>query len=119
LPVKWQGFFVFRSINNLMIQICPNCGHTLQNELKDGLAHCLHCNQIFDSSDFNRLLSAAWQIRKEHLSLEEIKWKFKLGNDFSILMHTFVIEYCYSHDELIVLFKKLGVANKSYLDFSK
>lgn len=101
-----------------MIQACPNCGHTLQQELNDGLTHCSHCNQIFDSSDFNRLLSAAWQIRREHLSLEQIKWQLKLGDDYSILVYTFVGEYGYSHDELINLLRKLGVANKSYIDFS-
>jgi len=105
-------------INKTMIQACPNCGHTLQRELKDGLTHCSHCNQVFDSSDLNRLLSAAWQIRREHLSLEQVKWQLKLGDDYSILIYTFVSEYGYAHDELIKLLRKLGVANKAYIDFS-
>lgn len=102
-----------------MINVCPNCGHDLQHHLNDGLTHCSHCNQILDSSDYNRLLSAAWQIRKEHLSLEQVKWQLKLGDDFSILAHTFVGDYGYSQDEFIKLLKKLGVAHKAYIDFSK
>jgi uncharacterized membrane protein YvbJ len=102
-----------------MIQVCPNCGHTLQKQLNDGLTNCSHCNQIFDSSNYNRLLAAAWQTRKENLSLEQIKWQLKLGDDFSILVYTFVVEYEYSHDEFIHLLKKLGVANKAYIEFSE
>jgi len=102
----------------IMIQACPNCGHALQRELKDGLTHCSHCNQVFDSRNFNRLLSAAWQIRREHLSLEQLKWQCKLGDDYSILIYTFVSDYGYAHDELIKLLRKLGVANKAYIDFS-
>lgn len=97
--------------------VCPNCGYTLQIELKDGITHCDHCNQVFDSSDYNCLLSAAWQIRKENLSLEQIKWQLKLDNDFSILVHTFISEYAYSQADFIKLLKKLGVANKSYKSY--
>jgi hypothetical protein len=101
----------------MMIQVCPNCGHSLQNQLNDGLTHCFHCNQLFDSSDYNLLLAAAWQVRKENLSFEQIKWQLKLGEDFSILVHAFVGEYGYNHDEFIRLLKKLGVANKSYINY--
>lgn len=101
-----------------MIQTCPHCGHPLLYELKDGLTNCSHCNQVFDSSDFNRLLSASWKIRRDHLSLEQVKLQFKLGDDYSILIYTFVNEYGYTHEELIKLLKKLGVANKAYIDFS-
>ena len=98
-----------------MIQVCPNCGHELKLGLSDGLTHCSHCNQVFDSSDYNRLLAAAWQIRRENMSLEQLKWQLKLGDDFSILVHTFVNDHGYSHDDFIRLLKKLGVSNKAYL----
>lgn len=101
------------------IHDCPNCGHALQNKLKDGLTNCLYCNQIFDSSDYNRLLSAAWKIRRENLSLEQVKWQLKLGDDYSILMYTFAGEHGYTHDEIIKLLKKLGVANRAYIDYEK
>ena len=112
------GFFRWQCINKSMIQVCPNCGHSLQRELNDGLTHCTHCNQLFDSSDYNRLLSAAWQVRREHLSLEQIRWQLKLDNDLCILVNTYINDYGYSHDEFVKLLKKLGVANKAYLNYS-
>ena len=112
-------FFVFMSINMSMIQVCPNCGHALQRGLSDGLTHCSHCNQVFDSSDYNRLLSAAWQIRKEHLSLEQVKWQLNLGDDFSILVFSFVNDHGYSHEEFMKVLKKLGVANKAYISLDR
>ena len=97
-----------------MINLCPNCGHELPHELN----HCLHCNHLIDSSDFNKLLSAAWQTKKENLSLEQIKWNTKLDDDLSILVYTYIQEQGYSHEDFIRLLKKLGVANKAYLTYS-
>lgn len=102
-----------------MIQVCPHCGFQLPEGLKEGLAHCVHCNQLFDSSDYNKLLSAAWQLRKHPLSLEDIKWQIKLDEDYAILAHTYICEYGYNHEEFNKLLKKFGVANKSYIDYSK
>lgn len=101
-----------------MIQVCPNCGHTLQQQLADGLMHCSHCNQIFDSSDYNKLLSAAWQARKENFTVEKMKWQLQLPEDLCILVLTFVNDYGYTHDDFSKLLKKLGVSRKSYLDCS-
>lgn len=101
-----------------MIQVCPNCGHSLQRQLTDGMTHCGHCNQVFDSSDYNKLLSAAWQVRRENLSLEQMKWQLKMDEDLSILVHTFVHDCGYTHEEFCKLLKKLGVARKAYLDYS-
>lgn len=100
-----------------MIQVCPQCGHELVFELNDGLGQCNHCNQIFDSSDYNKLLSASWQVKKENLSLEKIKWQLKLDDDFAILVYTYIYEYNYSHDDFVKLLKKLGVSNKSYIKY--
>ena len=95
-----------------MIQLCPNCGYQLSCELKDGLSHCSHCNQVFDSSDYNKLLSVAWQIRKEDLSLEKIKWQTKLDDDLALFVYLFVVEQQYNHQEFSLLLKKLGVSCK-------
>lgn len=101
-----------------MIQVCPNCGFSLNKFLNDGLTHCSHCNQVFDSSDYSKLLSAAWEMRKEHYSLEQLQFYLKLDEDEAILVHSFVEEYGYNHQEFMKLLKKLGVANKSYINFS-
>jgi hypothetical protein len=101
-----------------MIQTCPHCGYDIEHGLKDGLANCLHCNQVFDSSDYNKLLSAAWQIRKKNVTLEHVRWMIE-DEDLSILVHTFVNDHEYTHAEFVKALKKFGVAHKSYIDYSK
>ena len=101
------------------MQVCPYCGQILHQVLKDGITNCLNCNQLFDSSDYNFILSAAWQVRKNNLSYERMKSELKLDEDFCILVQAFVGDYDYSHDEFVKVLKKLGVANKSYIDYLK
>lgn len=100
-----------------MILVCPHCGHELPQVLKDGLSHCSHCNQVFDSSQYNQFLSASWQVRKESLSVEQLQHQIGLAEDEAILVHTYITEYAYSHDEFIRVLKKLGVAHKSYINY--
>ena len=101
-----------------MIYVCPNCGNQLDKELNDGLAHCTHCHRVFDSSDFNRLLSAAWQVRKHNQSIEQLMFQMNIPKDEAILVTAFVGEYGYSHEEFHKLLKKLGVARRAYIDYS-
>lgn len=56
------------------------------------------------------LLAAAWQVRKENLSLERLKWQLKLGDEFSIFVHTFVCDHGYNHDEFFQLLKKFKIS---------
>ena len=100
-----------------MINVCPNCGHWLSNELNDGLAHCENCNRIFDSSDYNRLLSAGWLIRKHRQGVEQLQSCGYLEHE-AIVAFSFVGEYLYNHDEFQKVLKKLGVAQKAYIDYS-
>jgi hypothetical protein len=100
-----------------MIKVCPFCGHDLPKELSDGLTSCSNCNQVFDSSDFNQLLAAGWLARKNHFSIEQLRWHTKLDEDFLILVSSYVSENEYSHQDFQRVLKKLGVANKSYISF--
>ena len=100
-----------------MILACPHCGFDLHHELKDGLTQCSNCNQLVESSDFHKLLSASWLVRKNHFSLEQLKYHLKIDDEFAILAYTFVNEHSYSHQDFIALLKKLGVANKSYIKY--
>lgn len=100
-----------------MINACPNCGHWLSNELKDGLAHCTHCNRIFDSSEYNRLLSAGWLVRKHRQGIDQLRFQ-GIPEYEAILAYSFVGEYGYSHDEYQKVLKKLGVSQKAYIDYS-
>lgn len=101
-----------------MIYACPNCGHQLARELNDGLAHCTHCNRIFDSSDYNRLLAAGWLVRRHNQSIDQLKFQMNLPEDEAILVCTFVGDHGYTHDEFQRLLKKLGVAQKAYINYS-
>ena len=59
---------------------------------------------------YNKLLAASWQVRKENLScVEQIKWRLKLCNDFSLLIYAFIYEFGYSHDEFVALLKRYGI----------
>jgi len=100
-----------------MIHVCPFCGNELQAALTDGLTHCSHCGQIIDSSDLNQLLAAGWQVRKNHYSVEQIKHFAKLPDAFAVLVHTFVADCGYSHDEFFKFLRRLGVAHKSYINY--
>lgn len=100
-----------------MIHVCPFCGNELLAALTDGLTHCSHCGQTVDSSDMNKLLAAAWQVRKNHYSLEQIKHIAKLPDDFAILVYSFVSDYEYSHDEFMKVLRRFGVAHKSYIKY--
>jgi len=92
-----------------MINNCPYCGTELSEPLNDGLSQCEHCNQLFDSSVYNKLLAAAWQIRKENLSLDKTKFYTKLDEDLSIFVFTFVAEYGYNHQDFMQVLKKLDI----------
>ena len=94
------------------MQNCPNCGSYLEQELKDGCIYCSKCSQVVNSSLFNKLLSAAWQTRKERIPFEQMKIRLKLDNDFCVLIDSFINEWDYSHDDFYKLLDKLGVSKK-------
>lgn len=97
-----------------MIHVCPNCGVQLIHPLKDGLTHCSHCNYRIESSEFNKLLSASWLLRKKNMSIEQLKWLTNLSDDYCLFVYTFVVENEYSHDSFLKFLKSLGVNEKSY-----
>lgn len=90
-----------------MISLCPNCGHKLSKDLLDGITQCCHCNRVVSSTTLNKILSAAWEARKNNLSSESIQWQTKLEKDFANLVYFFVCVLGYSHDEFLNLVKKL------------
>lgn len=89
-----------------MINVCPNCGYSLQKELSDGISHCKHCNKVFDSNIFNEFLAAAWQLRKQEITVEQLEWQTRLDKDLVSFVHYFVSVLGYSHDEFLALLKK-------------
>jgi hypothetical protein len=94
-----------------MIGACPSCGHKLKNKLNDGLSNCVNCNCVFSSTVFNELLAAAWQIRKNNLTIEQAQEQIKIDKDFIVLAYCFASLFEYSHDEFFSFLKKLGIKN--------
>lgn len=94
-----------------MIYVCPHCGFSIPSGLHDGVSFCSGCNRIFDSSIYNQLVSAAWQIKKENITLEKLKWCLK-DDDLAIFVSAFVLENGFTHEQFVALLKKLGITNK-------
>jgi hypothetical protein len=95
-----------------MIYVCPFCGQHLNRELVDGLTGCGHCNRVFDSSTFNRLLSGFWLLHHEpHLGYDQFKFQSKLSEEEALLVYTFFSEE-YNHEEFQRALKNLGITPK-------
>lgn len=93
-----------------MIYVCPFCGVRVSRVIKDGITTCNHCHRIFDSSSFNKILSAAWSARQDQISDPE---SLQSVYDLSKLEAAIIKKYeDYSHDDL---FKILN-SNKSNLE---
>lgn len=100
-----------------MILACPHCGTSMTQALQDGLAACPHCNRIFDSSLYNRLLSASWLVRKHSChGVNQLVSDTKLPEHEAIFVYSFVVENCYSHDEFQKALKLFGIAPKRNID---
>lgn len=93
-----------------MMHLCPFCGHMLPHNLRDGIGSCPHCSRVFDSTPFNRLLSAGWIVRKEHISCPERLVSYGFREDEAKTAVDFVFENCYSHEEYVRALKEMGVS---------
>lgn len=93
-----------------MICTCPYCGHPIPERLVNGLASCSKCTRVFDSSVYNRLLSASWLVRQNRYhGIDQLISDTKLPEHEAILVYSFVGENCYSHDEFQKVLKSLGI----------
>ena len=91
-----------------MIQLCPFCGYKLRRPLHDGITTCDHCGRVFDSSAYNRILSAAWMVRRWHIEDSNIfKSKFGFSETVVNLVENYVIDLGYSHDQLVATLKDI------------
>lgn len=96
-----------------MILVCPFCGSQISQSLNDGISSCNHCNQIFDSCLFNRLLAASWLLKNNNYhGVEQLISDTKLPEHEAIFVYSFIVENLYSHDEFIKVLKMFGIANK-------
>ena len=87
-----------------MISNCPFCGFQLSRQIKYGIKLCSHCNAIFETTHINKLLSAAWFLRKSrNVQLEQFKFFYDLTDEESDMLYKLVIEEGFTHDEVLSL----------------
>lgn len=67
---------------------------------------CAHCRIFFETSHENNLLGAAWELRKSpHMGIEQFKFLTRLPDADAEYVYQLVIDECYSHDDLLKLFR--------------
>lgn len=72
---------------------CPFCGYALKPKLENGITTCVNCDRLFDSSPINRVLSAAWAIRRWHLdSIEVLREKCGVSLEDCDLLYQYAVE---------------------------
>jgi acetone carboxylase gamma subunit len=100
-----KGFLTILNIYVGMIY-CPNCGFSLNSYLTDGISTCLNCHRAFDTSKKNRLLSAAWCVRRRNLyDIDELKRYNNLTDKEWEFINHYIINEDLTHDEILKLFK--------------
>lgn len=93
----------------MMIYLCPFCGRPIGKTLREGLATCENCWQVFEANYHNTFLSAAWVARREHVwDAELLQVKCGVSSSDAEMIIEFITEKAYSHEE----FLKLLVAPK-------
>jgi hypothetical protein len=94
-----------------MITVCPQCGHNLSNPIIHGIASCNNCTRVFDSSPFNRILSAAWFVRRHHIENRDALIQYGYEPWVVDLVLDLVAENLYSHEELVQVLKSSRVCD--------
>lgn len=95
-----------------MITLCPHCGHSLKHPVHDGITSCRNCNRVFDSSPFNRILSAGWIARRQNLIGPEKLIQHGYDPEEAKMAIEFVVEKCMSHQEFVEVLKNLGISTQ-------
>lgn len=94
-----------------MLTQCPFCGFQLDRPLKNGVALCLHCNQIFESNLRNRLLAAGWCLRRFHWDWDRFSEHYKGDEKEALFIYSMVTTEGFTHDEVMQTLDKIGVDN--------
>lgn len=99
---------------------CPFCGFSIRPVLH-GISSCNNCKRVFDSCPFNRLLSAAWLVRRQRIpSAEFLIHRFGFSQKEAELIFTYVAEKCFVHEEFIRILKELAISEcyETHLDLA-
>jgi len=97
-----------------MLLSCPHCGFSLSESLKDGIGSCSNCNRVFDTSPFNRILSAAWYVRRNNIA--DINRLIQAGIKEPDAYIALALSYDadYNHEDILKILNDLGVS-KDYI----
>ena len=77
--------------------------------IANGITTCNNCNRIFDTCAYNRILSAAWECRRNGYEYVEQVWG-KCGlteNEATMVQISIDKDYC--HDEFIRHINKMTI----------
>lgn len=99
-----------------MLLSCPHCGHNLDTPLKDGIGSCGHCNRVYDTSPFNRILSAAWYIRRHNCADVDQLMHAGVKEPDAYVALALAYDADYSHDELLKVLNGLGISKEYILE---
>lgn len=96
---------------------CPYCGFSLINPTIHGISGCNNCSRVFDTSPLNRMLSAAWLVRRHHIQDRDILvCKYNYSQDEANLLVEYVAQDGYSHEDFLDFLKATGVSEEYQLD---
>lgn len=74
-----------------MINLCPFCGSWIKPRLLDGITTCSDCDRIFDCSEKNRFLAAAWACKKQHFVEEDSVCQiYELSDQYKPLLKAYI-----------------------------
>ena len=86
----------------MIIYLCPFCGRSLQKAIEYGITTCDNCHRVFDSSDYNKLLSVAWTARREHIiDSDYLQARCQLTDEETAFITKYIIDEEYTHDEFL------------------
>ena len=92
-----------------MMFVCPNCGFSLSHPVGCGLFHCGNCNVVSYTSEFNKLLSWAWEIRHGK-DIDIIDRDHILSIKNYNLLNTYIQELGYTHQEFYKILKEIEIS---------
>lgn len=93
---------------------CPYCGLPLDRPLIDGISTCNRCGRVFDSSDKNKLLSASWLVRREHVcDTNVIEFRTKLSKEELAPVLKYVVDQGYCHDDFLKIIDSIFVVDSA------
>lgn len=104
-----QQKFDWETYISSMIWCCPFCGFKLKKPVLHGISSCTNCCRVFDTSDTNRLLSAAWLVKRDNICSEEALMQYGFSHAESKFVIEAIVDSCLLPEELAKLLKENGI----------